>query len=50
MYENDTMRPVEIVLRREEGIKGKMEEVTLTRYIVSTFVNIACTLCTTIVC
>jgi hypothetical protein len=32
MYENGTMRPVEIVLRRgEEGEKGKMERVNLTK-------------------
>jgi hypothetical protein len=39
IYENGTMRPVETVLRRGEGIKEKDGEVNL-RHIVSTFVNV----------
>jgi hypothetical protein len=39
MYENGTMRSVEIVLIRRWGIKKKDGGVNL-RYIVSTFVNV----------
>jgi hypothetical protein len=50
MYENRTMKFVEIALRsRGEGKREKMDEVNL-RYIVSAYVNITPTPCTDIIC
>jgi hypothetical protein len=39
IYENRRMKPVEIVLRREEEGRRRMEEVNL-RYIINTYINI----------
>jgi hypothetical protein len=39
MYENRTMKPLEIVLRRGMGDKGESQGVNL-RYIVNIYVNI----------
>jgi hypothetical protein len=41
IYENRRMKPVQIVLRRRGGRKGKMMKGTnLIKYIVSTYVHI----------
>jgi hypothetical protein len=40
IYENRRMKPVEIVLRRVEGGRGRMKEEVGLRYIVSIYVNI----------
>jgi hypothetical protein len=50
MYENGTMRPIEIVLRkRDRGQRRMMEGVNL-RYTVSTFVNVTMYPSTIIIC
>jgi hypothetical protein len=47
-YENRTMKPVEIIVRRGRRDEGMMQGVNL-RYVVSTYVNITSP-CTIIIC
>jgi hypothetical protein len=48
--ENGTLKPVEIVLRRGEGRRGRMTEGMNLRYTVNTYVNVTMsTPCTTII-